>query len=385
MKTIAKHLRITAFLLFSISLGGCQKGEEVLTSDSSESPSEEVQEVVVYSWEEYFNPEVIAKFETETGIRVRFEYYDSLGALAGGLQSQPDAFDVVVVDDVTLLELKDIRMVRPLDHKLLANLGNFYARYVDQEFDPGNEYSIPYLWGTTLIAYRRDRLPDPEKSWKLLFNPDLKGRVALMEEKEDLYAAALMSLGLRMDSEEIEDLERATEFLSERVAMVRPKFSALEGIKDLIATGKCDVACLYSGDAAILAEEDEGISYFIPEEGAPIWMDNLAIARESKNVENAHLFLDFISRGDIAAENANFLWYATPNKTAEPFLSDDLLADEAIYPPAEVMSRCAFHANPSLERLEAINRGMKRIFDQARSEIVQSAPITEEESNSDSE
>lgn len=362
-----------ALILTIFGLVGCQDPEATVSNESLSAEPTPGKEVVIFTWEEYFDPEVISQFEEETGVQVRFEYFDSLGELSGRLQSQPDAFDVVVVDDVTLFELVDVKMVQELDRSLVPNLGNFEERYLDQQFDPGNRYSVPYLWGTTLVAVRSDKIPDPEPSWNLLWDPKYKGRVALMDEKDDLYASALLSLGLPMDTEDPEHLEAATRRLEDQISKVQPDFLALEDIKDRLLAGEYDVACIYSGDAAIIAEEDDRISYFIPKEGAPLWMDNFAIAKEARNLEEAHAFIDFLSRGDIAAQNANYLWYATPNKAAKPLLSEELVDDKSVNPPPKVMDRCALHARPSLARIEIMNRGMKKIFDWSRTETAQTA------------
>lgn len=370
-----KSLFVT--LLAAIGFSSCGEKKATIANETPLAEETSEREVVVFTWEEYFDPEVISQFEEESGIHVRFEYFDSLGALTGELQSQPDAFDVVVVDDVTLLELVDVRMVQKLDRDLVPNLANFDQRYLDQQFDPGNQFSVPYLWGTTLIAVNSEKIPDPEPSWNILWDPKFKGRVALMDEKDDLYASALLSLGLPMDTEDPEHLEAATRRLEDQVTKVKPDFLSLEDIKDRLLAGECDVACLYSGDAAIIAEEDERISYFIPKEGAPLWMDNFVIAKEAGNVKEAHAFINFLSRGDIAAQNANYLWYATPNKAAKSLLSKDLMDDDSVNPPQDVLDRCALHARPSLARIKIMNRGMREIFDWSRAE---SARVEEAES-----
>lgn len=369
-----KHLRNILILTIPSSLillfSGCADGGDktVLRGEESQgSPASGG--LVIFNWDDYVAPEVVADFEAETGIKVTIETYESLGELSGRLQSTPDAFDLVVVDDVTLNELRDVRLIQEIDHREIPNMKNIAPRYLDQDFDPGNRFSIPYLWGTTLVAFRADKIGEPKESWNLLWDPSLKGKVAMMDEKEDLYAAALLSLGHPLNTEDPKELQDAFEYLVKQREVVAPVYQPLGEVEELLVSGKVWAAMLYSGDAAMLAEEDDRIQYFIPDEGAPIWMDNLAIAREAKNVESAHLFIDFISRGNEAAKNANYLWSATPNQAASPHLSEDLLADSSVYPSQSVVAKCDFHAQPSQKRLETINRGMKRLFDEARANV----------------
>ena len=351
---------------------GCDRSEDAsVGGDNDPKNGEAASELVILNWDDYLAPEVIEQFESETGISVRIETFESLGELAGKMQSAPDAYDLVVVDDVTLNELKEVRLLGEIDLEQIPNLENIDPQYLDLEFDPENRFSVPYLWGTTLIAYRADQVQDPKQSWNLLWDPALKGKVAMMDEKEDLYAASLLSLGHRLNSEDPKELDDALAHLVDQQEVVQPLYRTLGDVEDLLVSGKIWAACLYSGDAAMLAEEDDRIDYFIPEEGAPKWMDNLAIAREAKNREEAHQFINFISRGDVAAANSSYLWSATPNSAAVKHLDLELLDDTTVYPKEMVRAKCDFHAQPSQDRLNAINKGMKRLFDKARSEIAE--------------
>jgi spermidine/putrescine-binding protein len=140
----------------------------------------------------------------------------------------------------------------------------------------------------------------------------------------------------------------------------------LFGIRDLLLAGKISAAILYSCDAAMLASEDEDISYFIPEEGAPLWLDSFAILREAPNREMAHKFINFMCQPEVAAENANYVWYKPPVKGAEQWMTEDLVGDEALNPPESILQKCAFHAAATAARENAINQGMKKILDRIR-------------------
>ena len=347
-----------------ISLTGCgPSGNPAPVPDANPPRAPSAKVVSVYSWESYFDPEVCSLFEKETGITIEWHYFQNLGEMNAQLRSQPDAFDVVVLDDMSLGELIELQLLRPLPASSIPNLSHIDSRYLDLPFDPGNRFSVPYMWGTTLLAYRKDHLENPEQSWSLLWNPDYRGKVSMINERQDAYSICLMFLGKDLNSNDPGDLEAATDKLLEQVRAVHVNYGDLESLKEEMKSGKCWIAPLYSGDAALIASEDENIGFFIPKEGAPLWLDSFAVPKDSPRVPEAVAFIDFMSRPEIAARNANHLSYATANRSALPLLSAELRDNPSVFPPAEVLARCGFIRKATLQRDRLTNQGMKRIFD----------------------
>ena len=188
----------------------------------------------------------------------------------------------------------------------------------------------------------------------------------MLNDKEDIFAAALLAIGASINSDAHEELDQAASKLVDQAERMQARFIDLEVAEDLLLAGDVWAAQIYSGDAVMLAEENENIDYFIPEEGAPLWLDNFAIPRNAENAASAHRFIDFMARGEIAARNANYVWVATPNKAAEQYLDEELLADETVYPPKDVLARCEFYGQPSAEREKFMNQGMKLVLDYVR-------------------
>lgn len=365
MKMILPFLpRVFSITLGFLLLSACQdSGKENIT----ESVEEEVREMVLLTWsDDYIAPEVVAGFVEETGIEVQMDYFESIEEMMGKLASDPSRYDVVMVDDVTLVELAETKMFLPLDHEKLPNFENLDSRYVDQHFDPGNRYSVPYVWGTNLIAYRNDKIEDHDHSWNLLWDEDLKGKVVMLESEADLYSVALLSMGYSVNSQDEVELDRCTEKLISQAKNNEAVYSDLFTAMDLLVSGEAWASLMYSGDAALLAEEDPNISFFIPKEGAPLWMDNFAVSRDAQNVDEAHAFLNHLLRAEAAAENANFLWSGSPNAAAGELLDPELVSDTNINPPIEILQNCDFYASPSAGRNAIMNQGMKRILDAAR-------------------
>ncbi len=336
------------------------------------APAEQ-RKVVVLTWEEYFAPEVIEQFEKETGILVQFEHYESTLEMKALVQSSPDAYDLVVTDGGSVMELRQLQLVGELNKAKIPHFENLDSRYLDLDFDPGNKHSVPYMWGTTLLAYRSDKIDSPERSWNVLWNEDVKGHVVMLNEENDTYSLALLAMGLPMNTSDPEHLNAATEKLLTQVRDLDATYDDIISARHLIQEGECWIFVAYSGDAAIIAADDENIDYFIPREGAPLWVDSFVFTRESQNREEAHAFLDFMAKAEVAAENSNYLWYATANKAALPLLNEELISDERIYPPADILEKCQFIKWFDPVRSRIINLGMKQILDEDRAQQAQAA------------
>ena len=344
-------------------LAGCGPTGTPTPSPDGPPPAPEGRVVSVFSWESYFEPEVCEKFEKETGIRIEWHYFQNLGEMNAQLRSHPDAFDVVILDDMSLGELIELQLLRPLPPDSVPNLRHIDPRYRDLPFDPGNRFSVPYMWGTTLLAHRKDRVENPEPSWSLLWNPDYRGKVSMINERQDAYSICLLLLGKDLNSSDPADLEAATEKMLEQVEAVHVSYGDLESLKEDMKGDRCWIAPLYSGDAALIATEDENIGFFIPKEGAPLWLDSFAVPKDAQRLPEALAFIDFMSRPEVAARNANHLSYATANRSALPLLSAELRENPTVFPPEEVLARCGFIHKATRERENQTNVGMKRIFD----------------------
>lgn len=356
-------LRLTLVGASLFALAGCGREEKPSSTPPVGPESSESKVVSLYSWEDYFAPEVCERFEKETGIKIVWHYFQNLGEMNAMLRSRPEAFDVVILDDMSLGELIELQLLRPIPPASVPNLSHIDGRYLDLPFDKGNKFSVPYMWGTTLLAYRKDKVQAPVPSWGLLWNPGFRGRVSMINERQDTYSICLLSLGKDLNSDNPADLEAATTRLLEQVTTVDVSYSDLESLKAKLSSGECWISPLYSGDAALIASENENIGFFIPKEGAPLWLDSFAVPKEARNLPQAIAFMDFMSRPEVAAENANHLSYATTNRSAMPRLSAELREDPTVFPPEDVLARCGFISKASQQRDLITNRGMKRIFD----------------------
>ena len=310
----------------------------------------------LYIWSDYITDAAIDRFRAETGIDVTVDVYDSNETLEARLLAGSSGFDVVVPTADFLQRQVGAGVYQPLNRDLLPNASNMDAGLMARaaSFDPGNEHGMIYMWGTTGIGYNIDMIAErlgsdyEVNSWALIFDPEIASKVAdcgisFLDAPVEMIPAALAYLGRNPQSHEPEDLEAAGELLAQARENVR-YFHSSQYIGDL-ANGETCVAVGYSGDvfqAAARAEEaDRGVNvwYAIPQAGAVVWFDMLAIPSDAPNAENAHRFINFLMDPEVIAEITNYVWYANANRPSWPLVDAEITGDPAIFPTQEVMDR----------------------------------------------
>ena len=312
--------------------------------------------VNVYNWTDYVDPKMLELFTRETGIRVVYDTYDNNEIVETKLLAGKSGYDVVAPSGPFLQRLIRAGVFRKLDPALLPNLKNGWPEVNARlaAFDPGNQYAVNYMWGTTglglNLAKVRQRLgPDqPLATWDLLLKPELSAKlkdcgIQVLDSAEDVLPGVLASLGLDPDSKKPEDLAKAGDALT-AVRSAVSKFHSSEYINAL-ANGDACLALGYSGDVlqakkrAAEAKNGVEIAYVVPREGALMWFDSFAIPADAEHGREAHAFIDFMMRPEVAAANTNFVAYASGNLAAKVFVRPEILADPGIYPDPETFRR----------------------------------------------
>ncbi|MBI3710988.1 MAG: polyamine ABC transporter substrate-binding protein [Proteobacteria bacterium] len=332
----------------------------------------------IYNWNDYIDEQTIKKFEAETGIKVIYDVYDANETLDAKLRAGRSGYDLVVPSASPFLAQQvRAKLHQPIDRNKIANYKNLDPELMKQleAYDPGNLHAIPWMWGTTGIGYdsvRVGRIMDdaPVYSLKIVFDPTIVAKfkscgVIVLDSATDVFPAALAYLGRNPDSHDLDDLKAATEALMKIRPYVR-KWHSSEYINDL-ANGDACLVFGYSGDvkqAGKRAEEAKKrlkIEYAIPAEGALLWIDTWTIPKDARNAANAHRFLDFVLRPDIAALNSNFVGYANGVPASLPLLAEAVRGDPTIYPPAEIRRRLYTISVPSREYERARTRAWTRV------------------------
>jgi putrescine transport system substrate-binding protein len=312
-------------------------------------------EVRIYNWSDYIDEEILKDFEKETGIKPIYDVFDSNELLETKLLAGGSGYDVVVPTGPFLARQITAGVFQKLDKSKLPNLSNAWPLIQERTalYDPGNEYSVNYMWGTTGIGYNeakiKERMADaPVNSWDLIFKPEIVSKfkdcgIFLLDAADDIVPVALLYLGLDPNSSNPDDLKKAGDLLES----IRPniqKFHSSEFINAL-ANGDICIAVGYSGDilqARDRAEEAKNgvtIGYHIPKEGAQMWFDQLAIPADAKHVDEAHAFINYILKPEVIAKASNYVNYSNGNLASQKFINKEILEDTSIFPDDETLKR----------------------------------------------
>ena len=314
----------------------------------------------VYIWSEYLPQSVLDDFQARTGIEVRVANYSSNEELLEKLQAGVSDYDVVVPSDYMVRRLIGRKLVRPLDRSKLTNFGNLDERFLDKPFDPGNQFSLPYFWGTTGIGYNKKKTGGPVESWDALFDPHYKGQVSMLKDGRECFAVALQRMGKGVNETDPKALEEAARMLGEQKPLVR--FYDSDAFAERLAAGDVALSHGYNGQfAKVIAKAPDELAYAVPKEGGTFWMDNLCVPATARHTASIDAFLNYLLEPAVAAKIAESVGYATPNKEAKKQLKPETLADAVIYPPDEVLARCKFMEDLSGEAAKQINQAFTEI------------------------
>jgi len=310
--------------------------------------------LTIYNWGDYIDPELITRFEEETGIKVIYQTFDSNEAMLTKIKQGGTTFDLSVPSEYTIEKMKEENLLLPIDHSKVPNLQYIDERFLDLSFDVGNEYSIPYFWGTVGVVYNPELVGDLTfSSWDELWDETLKNNVFLLDGAREVIGMGLNSLGYSLNDTNEEHLQEAFEKLSQ----LTPNVKAIVGdeIKMLMAGEEAAAALVWSGDAAEIMWENEKLDYAVPEEGSNLWFDNMVIPTTAKNVEGAHQFINFMLDPEVAAQNAEYVGYSTPNAAALELMDEEISGDERFYPNEELTSRLEVYENLGRKMLAHYN------------------------------
>jgi spermidine/putrescine-binding protein len=305
----------------------------------------------LYNWSEYVDPELLVKFEEETGIKVVEDTFGSNEDLLGKLQGGATGYDVIVPSDYMVAIMIEEGLLAPLDHSQLTTLGDLDPTWTDPPFDPGMGHCMPYFWGTTGIGFNWNDWDEAPDSWAYIFDPELAaefdGQISFLDDMRETIGAALIYLGYSLNTVNEAQLQEAKDV----ILAVKPYLSSFDSdnFEDTLLTGETSLVMGWSGDIFTAQLEDENIDYVIPSEGAAKWMDNLCITADAGADPGrsavAHQFIDFMNRPDIAAQNTNWVWYGSPNKSAESMILPEILEYPAIYPSPETFEKLEWFVN----------------------------------------
>jgi putrescine transport system substrate-binding protein len=355
----------------TLRLGACLlAGAWVLAGSAA---AEEPKKLNIYNWSDYIGETTIADFEKETGIAVTYDMYTGNEDLEAKLVIGGTGYDVVFPSSSFFARQIQIGLYQKLDKSKLPNLKNLdpgIMAILDKEADPGNQYAIPYMWGTNGFTYNvkmiEERMPGaPVDSLAMIFDPEITAKFAdcgitFLDSPEDVLPLALAYMGKDPTSQKEEDIIAAADMVMKVRPFIR-QFDSQQYLNSLPNGENC-ISMSWSGDYATASQRaaDAGIdielAYTIPKEGTNIWFDGMLIPADAPHPGNAHLFLDYMMRPEVIAAATNYTYYANANVPAKQYVLPEILEDPAIYPDEETLKR----GFPSVVRDQALSRVITR-------------------------
>jgi spermidine/putrescine transport system substrate-binding protein len=302
-------------------------------------------ELNIYAWAGEIPETVVKKFEQETGIEVTLDTFDSNETMTAKLSSGSAGYDLVEPSQYSVQQLIGQKLIQPLDHARIKGLDNLADKFRDPSYDPGNKYSVPWIWGTTGFAYNDKCVPEA-KSWKTLFDEKYKGKVYMLDNMLAAYIAGLQVTGSRATSTDEGEIKAATEALTKQKKMLAGYNST--NYPQLLSTGQACAAQAWSGTAmAKVVAANPNVHYVLPEEGGSIWTDGLSIPKGAKNTDSAYAFINFLLRPEIAAMATDDGGSASTNARAREHIKDKkALENPAVYASDAAIEKADFLLDP---------------------------------------
>ena len=324
MKKIALLL---AVLLFAGLFAGCgAKQEETVTLN-------------VLNWGDYIDENVIAQFEKEhPKIKIKYSTAASNEEMLIKLSAPDSIYDICFPSDYTIEKMVAKDMLHELNKDNIPNIKNIDERFLNLDFDPGNKYSVPYMWGTVGILYNKTIVTKPVTSWKILWDPDYSGQILMYDSIRDTIGITLKMLGYSINTRNEADIQAAQEALIQQKPLVKAYLD--DPIKSTMIAGNGALAVVYSGDAMWCIQENPDLDYAVPEEGSNLWFDNIIIPKSSQHPAEAEAFINFLCDAEVAKANTEYIGFSTPNAAARALLDPEWTDNETYNPPQDVLDRC---------------------------------------------
>lgn len=344
MKRLFKLLNLSICIaMISIFFVGCNKNNY----------SEEIN---FFNYGENIDDETVKEFEKEYGIKVNIETFDDMEAMYQKVKGGGVKYDVVLVSDAFMPRMINNNLIQELNKDNIPNISQMDEEYLNLDIDPGNKYSVPYMFGTVGLIYNKDVIKEKVDSWDILWNEKYKNQIFMFDTYRDTLGVALKKLGYSLNSTDEKEIKEAEELLLNQRKLVDPIYGVDNGTV-MIPAGESDINMIWSGEGLNLQDEYPNLEYVVPKEGANFWIDSLCIPSNATNVEGAEKFINFVSDKESALRIADEIGYTTPNKEARLEQPEEVRNNPNAYMTKEIMDRCEIYVD--------LPKDVKRLYDDA--------------------
>ncbi|HAT6977428.1 TPA: spermidine/putrescine ABC transporter substrate-binding protein [Legionella pneumophila] len=311
--------------------------------------------VNVYAWGGEIPKKVIQQFEQESGIKVNFSTYDSNETMYAKLRaSQKTIYDVILPSAYFVERMQKQGMLQLLDHKQLSNLHNLDKQFVKNDYDPGNRYSIPIIWGATGIFFNHNSVSNPPKTWQGLWDKKWRNQLMLLDDSREIFAIALMSLGFDPNDINPGHIKAAYEHLLQLVPNI--KLFASDSIQAIMIDEDAFLGSAWNGDAFKAHTENKAIGFIYPQDGFVIWVDCLAIPKNPPHLKEAYQFINYILKPETSAQIALKEGHAITNAAGRSLLPLVIKNNPVVYPPDKILKKGYFQRDIGEETLALYNQ-----------------------------
>lgn len=281
------------------------------------------QEIRVFNAGEYVDTELIAQFEEEYNCKVIYETFDSNESMYTKLESGSE-YDILIPSDYMIERLIEEDFLQPIDRKKLKNIGNLHPDLLENTYDPDNAYTVPYFWGTVGIVYDTNKVDkkDLKDGWEILNNKKYKGDLYMYDSERDSFMVAEKALGYSMNTENETEIQKAYQWLIDQNKRMNPVYAG-DDVMDNMISGNKAMAVVYSGDGAYIIDENEDMSFFVPDQGSNVWTDAMVMTKYCTNQSLAYKFMDFFLREDVAIQNTEYIGYDSAVLGAYEYYRDE--------------------------------------------------------------
>jgi len=292
----------------------------------------------IYNWGEYMDEDILKEFTKETGIRISYSNYASNEEMYARLKGGGSSFDLIIPTDYMIERMISEDMLEKINFDNIPNFRYIDERFRNLAFDPANEYSVPYMWGTNGILYNTEMVDGEVTSWDVLWDENYSRQIIMYNSMRDSFVPALIKLGYSINTRDISELHAARDLLIAQKPLVHAYMG--DTVRDSMINDEAALAMIFSGDAVYCMEENPALDYAVPMEGSNIWFDAAVIPKGAKNKDKAEAFIDFLCRPDIALRNTEYIGYSTVNTETLKMLPPELVENPAYWPTDDVIDRC---------------------------------------------
>lgn len=331
-----------------------------LTIPDALKAASHAKKVNFYNWDTYIGENTLENFTKATGVEVQYDLYADNDELFAKLKNGNPGYDLIVPTNDYVERMIIADMLVPLDHSKIPNKANLDPDFTNPAHDPGRKYTMPYMWGSIGIGYRKSAVSAEPDSWAALLTSDeYAGRISLLGDGATNFQMCLKLMGKSLNDWSDENLAAAEAMLIAQKSRITA-FAPDNG-QDLLLAGEVDLCMEWNGDILQAMDEDDDIGFVIPKEGGLLWEDALCIPKDGPNPDGAHTLINFLLDAEVGRDLAEYIYYATPNAAAKALCSEEYTSNPAIFPPAAAVAKSEVSVFPGQEAIERIDAAWTRV------------------------